>query len=75
MANDSLFVDTVFVQALVDRNDQHHEWALRVLPTMQSAATVVISEAILLEVASALAWVNRVGASQIHSSVLPHAER
>lgn len=31
---DALFVDTVFIQALFDKNDQHHAWAMRNLNLM-----------------------------------------
>ncbi len=57
------FVDTVFVQALLDKNDQHHEWAVHILPIVKSANRVWITEAILIEVASALSAVNRTGAA------------
>jgi len=57
-------MDTVFIQALLDKNDQHHSWALRHIETVQNASRVWITEAIFLEVASALSAINRQGAAR-----------
>ena len=61
---DALFVDTVFIQALFDKNDQHHAWAMRNLNLMQNATRVYVSEAVFVEVAAALSAVNRLGAAR-----------
>ncbi len=60
--NDPLFVDTVFIQALLDKNDQHHPWSRQVVTAVLSSP-VYITEAVLLEVGAALANVNRVAAA------------
>lgn len=57
MENECL-IDTSFVQALVDKNDQHHKWARRLLPRIRRYHSV-ITEFVFSEVAAALASVNR----------------
>lgn len=56
------FIDTVFVQALLDRNDQHHQWTLRMMPIVQSNR-VIITEAVFMELTAALSGVNRAAAA------------
>jgi uncharacterized protein len=59
---DRLFVDTVFVQALLDRNDQLHASAKALRPLLDHAREVFITEAILVEIGNALSNKNRPGA-------------
>ncbi len=49
-----LFLDTYFVQALLNPRDLHHERALAILPQVKRAAEVVVTEAIFAEVGNAL---------------------
>jgi hypothetical protein len=53
-------LDTVYVQALLNRADQHHTVALRLLPRVQAALEVWVTEAVLIEIANALSAINRV---------------
>ena len=57
-----LFLDTVYIQALLNRRDKYHQWAIELLPRLQVATEVWITEAILVEVGNALAASNRQGA-------------
>ena len=59
MKPDRLFVDTSFVQAILNRADQYHAAAIQLLPRMQSAAELWITEAVLLEVGNALSVISR----------------
>jgi predicted nucleic acid-binding protein len=58
------FLDTAFVQALLDKNDQHYAWALRALPIVQNAGQIWITEAVFNEIGAALSGVNRIGAAR-----------
>jgi predicted nucleic acid-binding protein len=61
--SDRYFVDTAFIQGLLDKNDQHHSWALKHLPTVLNASGVWITEAVFMEVGAALSAVNRFAAA------------
>lgn len=63
MGDERLFLDTVFVQALLNRRDQHHPWAVALFPRLREAAEVWTTEAVLVEVANALSTYDRVGAA------------
>lgn len=54
MPTHRLYLDTFFVQALLNRRDEHHERARTLLPMIQSASEVVVSEAVLTEIGNAL---------------------
>lgn len=54
-----LFLDTYYVQALLNPRDPHHEHALTLLPLVRRAAEVVITEAMFAEVGSALSGTPR----------------
>lgn len=54
-----LFLDTYFVQALLNSRDPGHDHALRLLPTVRQAAEVVTTEAVLTEVGNALSGTPR----------------
>jgi uncharacterized protein len=62
MTGERLFLDTVFIQALLNRRDQYHRHARRFLPPMRSAAEVWVTEAVLIEVGNALSAFNRMAA-------------
>ncbi len=64
MSDDRLFMDTVFIQALLNKHDQYHHQAKTFLPRVRVAKTVWVTEAILVEVGNALSAVNRPGAVQ-----------
>lgn len=64
MTGERFFLDTFFVQALLNARDEHHQRALRFLPRLQSAATVWVTEAVLVEVGNALSSTNRPGAAE-----------
>lgn len=59
-----MLLDTVFVQALLNRHDQYHSQAKAVLPRVRSASEVWITEAVLVEVANALSGLNREAAAR-----------
>ena len=47
-------LDTFFVQALLNARDTHHQQASALLPEITSAAEVVVTEAVLIEIGDAL---------------------
>ena len=49
-----LFLDTYYVQALLNPRDSHHTRALALLPQVSQASEVVVTEAIFVEVGNAL---------------------
>lgn len=54
-----LFLDTYFVQALLNARDADHQRALSLLPQVKRATEVVTTEAVLIEVANALSGAAR----------------
>lgn len=62
MNGDRLFLDTVFIQALLNQRDQYHEQAKGFLPQLRNAAEVWVTEAVLIEVGNALSAINRTAA-------------
>lgn len=64
MTSDRLLLDTVFIQALLNRNDQYHEAAKAILPRVRSAAQVWVTEAVLVEAANGLSSYDREGAAR-----------
>lgn len=54
-----LFLDTYYVQALLNPRDPHHARALALLPHVKQAAEVVITEAVFAEVGNALSGTPR----------------
>ena len=64
MSLERLFLDTVFIQASLNRRDHYHTEALRLFPLVQDAAEVWVTEAILVEVGNALSSMNRPLAAQ-----------
>ena|SRR2546425_1195731 len=59
-----LLLDTAFVQALLNRNDQYHAKAKEYWPRVEAAPLVVITEAVLLEIGNALSSINRDAAAK-----------
>ena len=68
MSSDRLFLDTVFIQALLNKHDQYHNQAKLFLPTMRAASKVWLTEAILVEVGNALSAVSRSAAAHSFSN-------
>ncbi len=54
-----LFLDTAFVQALLNRNDQYHQIAKAYLSELRTAKEVWTTEAILIEIGNALSATHR----------------
>lgn len=64
MAKDRLFIDTAFIQALLNRKDEYHEQAKAALPRVTAAAEVWVTEAVLVELANALSALDRQAAAR-----------
>jgi hypothetical protein len=62
MSGERIFLDTAFIQALLNRKDSLHEIAKRVWPRIQNARETLITEAIIVEVCNALAAIDRAAA-------------
>lgn len=62
MSSDRLLLDTVFVQALLNRRDHYHQQALKILPHVEAAQEVWVTSAVLTEVADGLVSTNRMNA-------------
>jgi len=60
----ALFLDTAFVQALLNQRDQYHSQAKALLPRVRAAAEVWVTEAVLVEVGNALSSYSRHAAVQ-----------
>lgn len=59
-----LFVDTGYILALVNENDQHHAEALALSERFDGHA-IVVTDAVLLEIGNALSRIDRSSAVQI----------
>ena len=64
MSSSRLLLDTVFIQALLNRRDQYHAQAKAFLPQVRAALEVWVTEAVLIEVGNALSAINRTAAVQ-----------
>jgi predicted nucleic acid-binding protein len=64
MTKERFFLDTVFIQALVDRNDDLHSKVVKLLPRMRQAKRVWVTEAVFIEVANALSKMYRAKAAE-----------
>ena len=64
MMGDRLFLDTAFIQALLNPRDDFHNQAKQLFPRIRAATEVWITEAIFTEVGNALSAFNRAGAVQ-----------
>ncbi len=56
---ESIFLDTAYIQALLNRRDYFHEIALSLLPRVQTAREAWVTEAVLVEVGNALSAYDR----------------
>jgi uncharacterized protein len=54
MSDKALFLDTLFIQATLNRRDQYHQQAQLLLPRVRAAREVWTTEAILIEVGNAM---------------------
>lgn len=63
MTTERYFLDTVFIQALLNKRDCYHHSALQLLPKVKAASEVWLTEAILIEVGNALSAFNRPAAT------------
>ena len=62
MSQNRHFLDTAFIQALLNPRDDNHIKAKTLLPQVRIASEVWLTEAILVEVGNALSVFNRQGA-------------
>jgi uncharacterized protein len=49
-----VFMDTLFVIALINKRDQYHEWAVKLSTTLEGQS-ILITDAVLLEIGNGLA--------------------
>jgi uncharacterized protein len=59
MIGERIFLDTAYIQALLNRRDSLHNAAIDALPRVRAARETLITEAIIVEVCNALASINR----------------
>jgi predicted nucleic acid-binding protein len=64
MSRERLFLDTAFIQALLNPRDDYHQQAKQLFPRVRVASEIWITESILVEVGNALSALNRNGAVQ-----------
>ena len=64
MTGERLFLDTAFIQALLNSRDDYHNRAKNLFSRVTAASEVWLTEAILVEVGNALSKFNRRGAAQ-----------
>lgn len=62
MPRERIFIDTSYIQGLLNGNDQYHELAAGLFRRVQAADTW-ITEAVLLEIGNAFSRINRVAAT------------
>ncbi len=60
----AIFLDTFFIQALLNRRDNFHAKAAALFPQVKATPEVWTTEAVLIEVGNALASKNREGAAE-----------
>lgn len=58
MNKDRLFLDTIFIQVILNPRDQYHTPAMQILSRVKNAQEVWTTEAIFLEVGNALSTYN-----------------
>jgi uncharacterized protein len=51
---DRMFLDTFYVQAILNADDAYHARAVALAPRIEAAAEVIVTEAVLIEVGDAL---------------------
>jgi hypothetical protein len=62
MSTDRFFLDTAFVQALLNRRDQYQAQARAFLPRLRNAREIWVTEAVLVEIGNALSSLDRLAA-------------
>jgi predicted nucleic acid-binding protein len=67
---ESVFIDTGYILALVNENDQHHAEAL-LLSERYDGQPVVVTDAVLLEIGNALSRMDRNAAVQVIQDLRP----
>lgn len=60
MNKNKLFLDTAFIQAILNPKDQYFSKAIQLLPYLKNAREVWVTEAIFLEVGNALSCYDRI---------------
>jgi predicted nucleic acid-binding protein len=68
VSDERIFLDTWFILALLNNRDAYHAEARRLLPRIRSAATLVTTDAVLVETCNGLARFNRAGAAEFARS-------
>lgn len=68
MSTEKLFLDTAFVQAILNPHDQYNSLAQELFPRVRAAAEVWVTEAVLTEVGNALAHSHRSKVSEFIDS-------
>lgn len=64
MSKKRVFIDTAYVQALIDKRDQYHQIARRYDGLFQNLAEFWITETVLIEIGDALSAIDRSTAFQ-----------
>jgi predicted nucleic acid-binding protein len=59
MGGERILLDTTYIQGLLSPHDQHHAAAVAVLPRVEQALEIVVTDAVAMELCNALAGVNR----------------
>jgi hypothetical protein len=59
MSGVRVFLDTSYIQALLNRRDQHHQRARALVSLTGEASEIWVTEAVLIEVADALSGIDR----------------
>lgn len=68
MSQQKIFIDTSFVQALLNKREHDHHKAVALLEYVRCSREVWITEAVLVEIGNALSSINRIVAEKfIHS--------
>ncbi len=68
MSKESIFLDTAFVLALLNRRDQHHTKAKSLSGRLRAASEIWMTEAVLTEIGNGLSAINRKGAADFIES-------
>jgi uncharacterized protein len=64
MIGPRVFLDAVFIHALLNRADQYHKQAVELSRQLSDATEIGTTEAVLTEIANSLSSINRSGASR-----------
>lgn len=59
MSGERIFLDTAFIQAMLNRRDSLHNEALRVWPRVSAARETITTEAVIVEVCNGFSALNR----------------